>query len=146
MNRGRNSAWADFGPRPGAVTRAQWPKRPDGPSQPTRMRWGAVTMESTSGAGPPRWVRWPAAELTGVTRRLGSREEALAQWFLSAMCSVRRLAMALGSPKAPWTRGGHEVRFKLRSCWSKGTSHQEGRKWRQPGQILMSRAVHGAQG
>jgi hypothetical protein len=36
MNKGTNSAPADFGPRPEATTQAQWPKRPDGPSQPAR--------------------------------------------------------------------------------------------------------------
>jgi hypothetical protein len=34
--------------------------------------------------------------------------------------------MAPGSPKAPWTRGGHEEMFKLKSCRPEGTSHQEG--------------------
>jgi hypothetical protein len=113
MNKGRNSVWANSGPRPGAMTQAQQPKRPDGPSQPTRgvhtqravvalgtgavaqlpalvevMRWGAVMVESTSGAGPPCRARWPAVELTGVTRQRGGREEASARRCLSVTHSV----------------------------------------------------------
>jgi hypothetical protein len=101
MDKGRNSVWADFGPRPGAVNQAQWPKRPDGPRRSTRsvhaqraitalgtgaaarllalgtaMMWGAVMVESTSRAGPPRRVRWPVAELTGVMQRHGGEEGA----------------------------------------------------------------------
>jgi hypothetical protein len=40
---------------------------------------GAVIVESTSGAGPPRRARWLAAKLTGVTQRCGGGEGALAQ-------------------------------------------------------------------
>jgi hypothetical protein len=151
MNKGKNSARPNFDPRHGAATVAQQLRRPDGPSQPTRgthaqravtvlrtgavarllalvtaMRWGAVTVESTSWVGPHRRARWSAVELTGVTRRRGGGEGASARWCLSATHGVQRSAVAPRSPKAPWTRGGHEGRFKLKSCQSEGTSHQEG--------------------
>jgi hypothetical protein len=38
------------------------------PALGTVMRWGAVMVESTSGAGPLRRARWLAVELTGATR------------------------------------------------------------------------------
>jgi hypothetical protein len=151
MNKGKNTARPNFDPRHGAATMAQRLRRPDGPSQQTRgthaqrvvtvlrtgavarlsapvtaMRWGAVTVESTSWVGPHRRAMWSAVELTGVTRRRGGGEGASARWCLSATHGVRWSAVAPGSPKAPWTRGGHEGRFKLKSCQSEGTSHQEG--------------------
>jgi hypothetical protein len=37
-----------------------------------------------------------------------------------------RSAVAPGSPKAPWKRGRHDERFKLKSCQPDCTSHREG--------------------
>jgi hypothetical protein len=53
MNKGRNSARADFGPRTGATTRAQRPKWHDGPSQPARgaHTQRTVTVLRTGAAG-----------------------------------------------------------------------------------------------
>jgi hypothetical protein len=89
MDKGRNSAQANFGSRPGVANQAQRPKRPDGPSRPARSvhaqhahsrparwlepgtvtGWGSVAVESTSGA------RLLAAELTGATQPRGGREK-----------------------------------------------------------------------
>jgi hypothetical protein len=140
----------------------QWPKRPDGPSRSARgvhaqravialgtsavarlsapgtpMRWGAVIVESTSEAGPPCRARSSMVELTRVTRWRGGGEGASARRCLLATSSVRWLSVAPRSPKAPWTRGRHEERFKLKSCRSEGTSHWEG--GRNGGGLVKSR-------
>jgi hypothetical protein len=110
--------------RAGPSCWARWPAAEL--TRATQQRRGGEGASARWCLSATRGVSCPTVELTRVTQRRGGREGALAWQCLSATRGVRWSAVASGSPKAPWIRGGHEERFKLKSCQPEGTSHREG--------------------
>jgi hypothetical protein len=93
MNKGKNSARADFGPRPRAVTQAQRPKQPNGPCQSARdanTQRAVTALETGAVARLPTVPTWVGGVGSYNSKRARMRwgQEYLTEKALEAVLTV----------------------------------------------------------